>query len=352
MLVDKNIIDALKNQGIEPDIPQLDFIHEAIKIQPTKKNLLSRLFIPKRAPSTSGIYLWGKVGRGKTVILRSIYKQLNLRKAEFHYLDFMRLIHSKLKEYKGSKNPLDKVNNYFYSKYDVLLIDEFQVEDVADAMILSNIIKAFIDNGIYLFLSSNAHPNELYKNGLQREKFIEVMKFLQERVEVFELEGEHDYRLKNIYEITKEGHDSDSDKQIRSIIKLNFNIEENLNTFFEVNERSFECIAENHDFLWVSFKNYFSQPTGANDFEEICNKYKWIFINDFSILDDSNSDLIRRFIAFIDIAYLNKVNISFFYEGIRPEDIYEGETMSLLWGRCESRLIEMGTNEYLTNKKN
>ena len=198
MLVDKNIIDALKNQGIEPDIPQLDFIHEAIKIQPTKKNLLLRLVIPKRAPSTSGIYLWGKVGRGKTIILRSIYKQLNLRKAEFHYLDFMRLIHSKLKEYKGSKNPLDKVNNYFYSKYDVLLIDEFQVEDVADAMILSNIIKAFIDNGIYLFLSSNAHPNELYKNGLQREKFIEVMKFLQERVEVFELEGEHDYRLKTV----------------------------------------------------------------------------------------------------------------------------------------------------------
>ena len=97
MLVDKNIIDALKNQGIEPDIPQLDFIHRAIKIQPTKKNLLSRLVSPNRAPSTSGIYLWGKVGRGKTVILRSLYKQLNLTKAEFHYLDFMRLIHSKLK---------------------------------------------------------------------------------------------------------------------------------------------------------------------------------------------------------------------------------------------------------------
>ena len=70
------------------------------------------------------------------------------------------------------------------------------------------------------------------------------------------------------------------------------------------------------------------------------------------IVDDSNSDLTRRFIAFIDIAYINKANISFFYDGIRPEDIYKGKTMSLLWERCESRLIEMGTNEYLTNKKN
>jgi cell division protein ZapE len=352
MLIDKNIIDALKNQGIEPDIPQLDFIHKAIKIQPRKKNLLSRLVLLKQTSLSSGIYLWGKVGRGKTVILRNLYKQLNLKKAEFHYLDFMRLIHSKLKEYKGSKNPLNKVNSYFCSKYDVLLIDEFQVEDVADAMMLSNVIKAFLNNGIYLFLTSNAHPNDLYKNGLQREKFIEVMKFMQEKVEVFELQGEHDYRLRNIYEITKESHDSDSNKQIRSIIKLNFHIEENLSTFFEVNKRTFECIAENHDFLWVSFKNYFSQPTGADDFEEICNKYKWIFINDFSTLDDSNSDLIRRFIAFIDIAYNNKAKISFFYEGIKPNDIYKGETMSLLWGRCESRLIEMETNRYLTNKKN
>jgi cell division protein ZapE len=352
MLIDKNIIDALKNQGIEPDIPQLDFIHKAIKIQPRKKNLLSRLVLPKQTSSSNGIYLWGKVGRGKTVILRSLYKQLNLRKAEFHYLDFMRLIHSKLKEYKGSKNPLDKVNSFFCSKYDVLLIDEFQVEDVADAMMLSSVIKGFLNNGIYLFLTSNAHPNDLYKNGLQREKFIEVMEFMQKRVKVFELQGEHDYRLRNIYEITKESHDTDSNKQIRSIIKLNFHIEENHSTFFKVNKRTFECIAENHDFLWVSFKNYFSQPTGADDFEEICNKYKWIFINDFSTLDDSNSDLIRRFIAFIDIAYNNKTKISFFYEGIKPNDIYKGETMSLLWGRCESRLIEMETNRYLTNKKN
>ena len=352
MLTNKSIIDDLKIQGIKPDIAQIKIIDIAVNNQPKKESLLSSFLKKNSSSNNLGIYLWGDVGRGKTAILKTIFKNLDQKKASFHYLDFMKLIHTKLKENKGSKNPLDKVSSFFTTYYEVIFIDEFQVEDVADAMILSHIFNKFIEKDIYIYLTSNAHPDDLYKNGLQRRKFIDVMKLLQTKILVLELDGEYDYRLKNIFKDNKKFETSSSTSQIKSIIRDNFFLEKGLSKSFYINNRNFSCEGENRDFLWVSFEEYFKQPTGASDFSEICKRYKWIFINGFIAVNDTNSDLIRRFITFIDIAYTSNVNIRFFFDNIDPKKIYEGEVLSLLWGRCESRLQEMQTDEYIFNKKN
>ena len=106
MLTNKNIIDALKIQGIDPDIAQKEFIDIAIKNQPKKKTFLLKTFqLTRNKNINNGIYLWGEVGRGKTLILRTFFESLQMKKKEFHYIDFMSLIHSKLDELKGRKNP-------------------------------------------------------------------------------------------------------------------------------------------------------------------------------------------------------------------------------------------------------
>ena len=353
MLSNKNIIDALKIQGIDPDIAQKEFIDIAIRHQPKKIPFLSRTFwLTNNKNTNNGIYLWGEVGRGKTLILKTFFENLQMKKKEFHYIDFMNLIHSKLDDVQGRKNPLESVVNYLDRNYEVIFIDEFQVEDVADAMILANIIKILIKKNIYLYLSSNAHPDDLYKNGLQRKKFIEAMKFMQTKLLIHKLIGQNDYRLLNIFKKTSVNSTAESNKAISYLISKNFSHSAKPRKDLHINSRSFTCSDHGNEFVWLSFNEFFSQPTAANDFKEICSRFEWVFINDFNLVDDSRLDIVRRFISFIDIAYAKKLKIKFFFEKITPENIYSGVKLDLLWGRCSSRLQEMQTSEYLNSKKN
>jgi cell division protein ZapE len=275
-----------------------------------------------------------------------------MKKKEFHYIDFMSLIHSKLDELKGRKNPLESVVVYLDRNYEVIFIDEFQVEDVADAMILANIIRMLIKRNIYLYLSSNAHPDDLYKNGLQRRKFIEAMQFMQTKFLIHKLVGQNDYRLINIFRKNSVNTTTESNKAISNLISKNFSQGIEPNKDLQINGRSFTCSDHGKEFVWLSFNKFFSQPTAANDYKIMCTRFKWIFINDFELVDDSRLDIVRRFISFIDIAYANKIKIKFFFEKITPENIYTGDKLDLLWGRCASRLQEMQTSEYLNSKKN
>ncbi len=353
MLSNKNIIDALKNQGIDPDIAQKEFINIAVSKQPKKESFFYKIFpLFKKNNLNNGIYLWGEVGRGKTLILRTLFKSIKMKKKEFHYIDFMNLIHSKLDEYKGRMNPLDSIATFLKLNYEVIFIDEFQVEDVADAMILSNILKLIIKKNIYLYLSSNAQPDDLYKNGLQRKKFIEVMRFMQTKLLIYKLEGQNDYRLKNIFKNNHIDSIPDSSIIISQLIRQNFNKDRKPNKNLFINSRKFICSDHGEDFIWLSFIEFFSQPTAANDFIKICTEFKWVFINDFNLVDDSRLDIVRRFISFIDIAYVNNIKIKFFFEKITPQHIYNGEKLDLLWGRCASRLQEMQTDTYINSKKN
>ena len=353
MLSNKNIIDALKIQGIDPDIAQKEFIDIAARNQPKKKSFLLKTFrLTRNKNINNGIYLWGEVGRGKTLILRTFFENLQMKKKEFHYIDFMSLIHSKLDELKGRKNPLESVVVYLDRNYEVIFIDEFQVEDVADAMILANIIRMLIKRNIYLYLSSNVHPDDLYKNGLQRRKFIEAMQFMQTKLLIHKLIGQNDYRLINIFRKNQVNTTTESNKAISHLISKNFSQGAKPNKDLCINNRSFTCSDHGNEFVWLSFNKFFSQPTSANDYKVMCNRFKWIFINDFELVDDSRLDIVRRFISFIDIAYTNEIKIKFFFEKITPENIYIGDKLDLLWGRCASRLQEMQTSEYLNSKKN
>ena len=341
----KNIIDDLKNQDIEVDLAQSNLILQMIDALPKEKSFIQKL--KKNKTQKMGFYIWGEVGRGKTVITKCFLNHLNYKIKASHYIDLMQLIHSELNHRTGSKNPLDSIAKTLSKKYDIIFIDEFQVEDIADAMIIGNLLIQLIENNTFLYITSNAAPEDLYKDGLQRKKFLDSIKIFQESVHVHKLVGETDYRTRNILSFNKDKKKVFNDNDIKKLIKHNF-----LNTNFgskqfEVNNRKFSCKAKSNNFLWISFAEFFDEPNGSKDYIEISKNYEWIFINDFINCSDDSADILRRFISFIDICYRDKTKIKFFLNDLDTDNLYSGTKLRILWNRCQSRLIEMQTNEYL-----
>ena len=340
MLVSQNIIDELKNQGIQADSSQIVLINKLCSLELNKKTLLNFRIIKKKKKRL-GIYIWGDVGRGKTLITQTFIKNcLDICTKSFHYIDLMKYIHKKLSDYSGEKNPLKKVKKALQKDCQLLFIDEFQVEDVADAMIIGNLISELIEDGLNIIITSNAHPNDLYKDGLQRKKFLDSMEILQQKVEVYELNAGIDYRTKTIIELNS-FEKSHTNEEIQKLINGNVDSGSIFSSRITINDRDFECKQVNNNLVWIGFEDFFRQPTGTDDFIYMCNKYDWIFISDFIECDDDSLDIVRRFISFVDIAYKEKTKVRFFFNEQEISKTYSGQKLGIIWERCESRLKEM-----------
>ena len=215
-------------------------------------------------------------------------------------------------------------------------------------MIIGNLLNQLIQLDVILYITSNAHPNDLYKDGLQRQKFIDAMKILQKKLNVHKLDGIIDYRTRNIVNLNQ-GNPNQifDDKDILLFIKANFENKNFAQKTFNINSREFTCKAVSSEFLWISFSDFFSEPNGSKDYIEISKNVEWIFLNDFKYCDDNAADIIRRFISFIDICYRDKTKIKFFFNDFDHEKLYVGKKLEILWDRCQSRLNEMQTSEYL-----
>tara|TARA_B100000035_G_scaffold169196_1_gene144365 strand:+ start:36 stop:815 length:780 start_codon:yes stop_codon:yes gene_type:complete len=253
----------------------------------------------------------------------------------------MKFIHTELELVKNIKNPLEKIAKKIASENRVLFIDEFQVEDVSDAMIIGKLLNLLSKMNVFIMLTSNAKIENLYRNGLQRDKFIKQIKLLEEDFIVYEFNGEKDYRLKNINLNSSKNSKNFNQDQIFNFIKKNFNFIGDLSKEFKINDRSFSCKGNTKDFIWLSYKDFFRQNLAISDFLSICKNYEWFFIDDFEQNDDYGKDIIRRFIGFIDIAYIEKVKIKLFINNDDIRTLYNGEELLFLWDRTISRLKEM-----------
>ena len=304
----QTILKKFSEDGIHLNDEQDNFLRIFEKNLPRKSFFVD--FFKKK--SKKGCYVHGDVGRGKTMMLNAIFKEIKLSKCSYHFIEFMKFIHNELELVKNTKDPLEKIAKRIASKYRVLFIDEFQVEDVSDAMIIGKLLNLLSKMNVFIMLTSNAKIENLYKNGLQREKFIKQIKQLEEDFVVFEFIGDKDYRLMNIdLNSSKDGKNFSQD-QIFDFIKKNFNFIGDLNKELEINDRTFRCKGNTKDFIWFSYKEFFRQNLAISDFLAICKNYDWFFIDDFEQNDDYGKDIIRRFIGFIDIAYIEKVKIKFF----------------------------------------
>ena len=229
----------------------------------------------------------------------------------------------------------------------LIFVDEFQVEDVADAMIITEIIPKLYLNQIPLFISSNSSIDELYQNGLQREKLIKSLQFIKNDFLYYHLDSKKDYRKTNLSLLNM---DSSDENEIIKLIESYFGERVKLNNELILNNRKFPVKGFTTKCLWIDLKIFFSSPVATQDFNLLCRDFNWIFLSNISILNDESMDLVRRLIAFIDIAYIANTNTKFFYPAANLPHIYNGKGLSNLWERTASRLIEMSSQEYITKK--
>ena len=341
----KVMLKNLSTQGITLDNAQTTFLEKFIE----QDSIYQPPTFFSKNNSIGNLYLWGPVGRGKTMLLQGLQDSYFSHAGQFHFIEFMQLIHKKLSEFSGKRDPLLKVVKNLSNDFKIIFIDEFQIEDIADAMIVGTILEALSKKGTRLFISSNSHPDNLYKDGLQRAKFIKTINFINENFFIHHLLGAEDYRLKEISKFDSSGKDGNNLESVKDFLHRTFNKDITDKTLFSVNNRKFNCLGCSDKALWLSFEGFFSAPCGSKDFIEIVKTFEWVFISNFHTCNDDHIDKIRRFISFIDIAYQENQKLKCFYDLNLMINLYSGDQLHHLWVRTESRLHQITSTKYLQN---
>ncbi len=307
--------------------------------------------LKKNQEPIKGLYFWGGVGRGKTYLMDNFFESLPFPdKMRMHFHRFMRRVHAELKRFSGEKNPLEKVADVIHAEARVLCFDEFFVSDITDAMILGNLMEALFARGTCLVATSNIVPDQLYHNGLQRERFIPAIKLIKSHTKVVNVDGGTDYRLRHLEQVqlfhTPLNAHTDELllRSFRSLLPLHANLHENL--LLEVEGRMIQSRYHADDIVWFDFSALCDGPRSQNDYIELAREYHTVILSNLPELAANRDDQARRFVNLVDEFYDRQVKLIISSEKKLP-DIYSGNKLQFEFQRTQSRLLEMQSKEYL-----
>ncbi len=296
-----------------------------------------------------GLYFWGGVGRGKTYLMDTFYEALPFeRKMRVHFHRFMQRVHNELKALKGEKNPLELVSKKFADETRVICFDEFFVSDIGDAMILATLMDGLFSRGVTLVCTSNIVPDGLYKDGLQRQRFLPAIELVKKHTDVVNVDGGVDYRLRTLEqaELYHSPLDEDADISLRkSFDGLAVEAAQH-SADIEINGRDIPALAHADDVVWFDFVAVCDGPRSQNDYIELARQFHAIIVSNVPVLGTDNDDQARRFINMIDEFYDRNVKV--IISAAAPiTELYTGGRLSFEFERTESRLLEMQSQEYL-----
>lgn len=308
----------------------------------------------RRPPQpVQGLYLWGGVGRGKTYLMDLFYDCLPFeRKLRTHFHRFMRRVHAELRQLKGESDPLDRVAETLAGEASIICFDEFFVVDITDAMILGNLFRALFAQGVTLVATSNVPPEDLYKDGLQRDRFLPAIALLQQQTEVLNVDGGVDYRLRAL-ERAPLYHwplDAKADAAMQdwfgNLIPDTARVASDV--MLEVEGRQLRARAAADDVVWFSFAALCDGPRSQNDYIELAREYHAVLVSDVPPLHEKIDDQARRFIYLVDEFYDRGVKL--IVSAAKPiEELYSGGRLEFEFQRTVSRLLEMQSQEYLAS---
>jgi cell division protein ZapE len=319
--------------------------------------LLKRLFGSRREHRDTrtpikGLYLWGSVGRGKTYLVDLFYETLPIdHKKRIHFHSFMQQIHAALGELREQQNPLQSVARHFAERTKLICLDEFFVSDITDAMLLSGLLEALFNQGVTLVTTSNIPPDELYKDGLQRSRFLPAIDLIKEHLEVMNLDGDRDYRLR--YLEKAEIYHYPLDETAEGILMDTFNhVSPEVgypNGRLEIAGRSIATRRQADGVVWFDFSAICDGPRSQTDYLEIARCFHTVLISDVPIMDWQMENQARRFLNLVDAFYDHSVKL--IISAAAPIiEIYQGEKLTFEFQRVFSRLQEMQSHEYLARE--
>ena len=299
--------------------------------------------------SPRGLYLWGRVGRGKTFLTELFCEAVTTpRKRRVHFHRFMQDIHARLRALDGERDPLVAVAAELAAELRVLVLDEFVVGDIGDAMILGNLLRALFERGVVLVTTSNTPPPDLYRGGLQRERFLPAIALIEKHCEVVEMASQTDWRLRSLKQapVYYTPPDAAAERALNAAFARIAQGAVRRDVDLVVNDRPIAARAEAEGVAWFAFDALCDGPRGVADYIELARTCHTIFISNVPQFTPQTEDAARRFIEFVDEVYDRSVNLVL--SAAAPIiDLYDGERLRAEFGRTESRLIEMQSEDYL-----
>ncbi len=328
---------------------ELDRLHAALCAPAKRKGLLDTLFGKPVTPSPNGLYVWGGVGRGKTFLIDLFYAGLPIReKRRTHFHRFMREVHERLRAHAGERDPLAIIAREWRAQLRVLVLDEFFVNDIGDAMLLGRLLERLFEEGTILVTSSNAAPSELYKDGLQRSRFLPAIALIERHCSVVHLDSPHDYRLRALTRspVYRAPLDGDSDAWLESRWRELGSDDGHRDAGIEIDGRRIAVRARDKGMAWFDFAALCEGPRGSADYIEIGTEFHTVLLGGVPVFDGQRDDATRRFITLIDELYDRHVNLICSADA-SPAGLYRGERLQAAFERTASRLIEMQSADYL-----
>ena len=300
-------------------------------------------------PDIQGLYLWGGVGRGKTYLVDTFHESLPFPdKMRTHFHRFMQRVHNELEHYKGEKNPLTLIAGKFAAEARVICFDEFFVKDITDAMILANLLEALFERGVVLVATSNIVPDELYRDGLQRARFLPAIDLLKRHCRVVNVDSGIDYRLRALEraEIFHAPLDEAADAELERSFREIAGHDGETNVPIEVNHRVLHARRLHDDVVWFEFRELCDGPRSQNDYIELAREYHTVLVSNVTRMGAATDDQARRFINMVDEFYDRGVKLLLSAE-TSAEALYADGRLEFEFQRTLSRLQEMQSHEYL-----
>ncbi len=349
--------ESLRRHGYRPDPAQE---HAVARLDDLRRRLeaahsapagwLGRLrgLARREVPRERGIYLWGGVGRGKTFLMDLFRASLTVASRRDHFHRFMKDVHGRLRGLRELESPLERVAADIAAGTHVLCLDELFVSDIADAMLLSGLFTGLVDRGVTLVFTSNTPPDGLYRDGLQRSRFLPAIALIERCTETVNVDAGHDSRLRALEKASlyidsgAPGAEATLLQRFEEIAGEPGEADSDL----EVEGRPIRFRRRAADVVWFDFEALCTGPRGTGDYVEIARDFHSVFVSSVPVLDAAADDPARRFIALVDEFYDRNVKLVL-SAAAAPDGLYRGERLAFEFERTRSRLAEMQTHAYL-----
>ena len=346
--------DSLTREGHVRDpaqlvvVERLERLNQQIQAQHSARGKLRRFFTG-RSENIKGLYIWGGVGCGKTFLMDLFFEGLNIeKKKRIHFHRMMHEVHDRLGSLENVEDPLDRVAEMIAAETRVLCFDEFFVSDIADAMILGRLLDGLFRRGVVLVTTSNSKPDDLYKDGLQRQRFLTAIDALKENTEVLHMDSDTDYRLRLLQQagtyLTPD--DDTAYKKLRFFFDESATSQIRENHELDINGRPIVARRCAKGIAWFDFDALCDGPRSQSDYIELARWYPSVIVSGVPRLDPMREDQTRRFVALVDEFYDRRVKLIISAE-TAAELLYTGSRLTFEFERTVTRLIEMQSSAYL-----
>ena len=310
------------------------------------KKLINRPEIPR------GVYMYGGVGRGKSFLMDCFFNAVPLhRKARLHFHEFMREVHRELAEMHGTVNPLQELGKRMARRYRLICFDEFHVSDVTDAMILYRLLLSLFDNRVSFVTTSNFKPDDLYPNGLNRDRILPAIALLNDKLEVINVDAGTDYRRRTLTDAklyhTPLGPEADTDMAATFDLLAEARDEDPL---LHIEHREIRARRRAGGVVWFDFKQLCGGPRSMNDYLELATQFHTVMLSDVPQMSPRLAAEARRFTWLVDVLYDRRIKLVVSAE-VPPEQLYLDGPLAHEFPRTISRLQEMQSQEYLAISK-